>query len=154
MGILKYNDEKLRVVCKEVKKIDNTIKKDIDNIVSELKSSGAPFLLVTGLAANQIGLDKRIIVMKKIGKKIIIMINPQIIYGFIPIPTIDFCASLPKIMRIKKRSFFVKIKYLDIEKNIKNSVFFGSGACLVQHEIDHLNGKLIIDKKVFLKRFI
>lgn len=109
-----------------------------------------------GLAAPQIGILKRIIVVDA-GEGLLKMVNPQIISKVGQSLLEEGCLSFPgKLVEIQ-RAEEVAVSFTD-DKN-KNCIasFKGLTARAIQHEIDHLNGRLIIDylpwyKKVFLKR--
>jgi peptide deformylase len=73
------------------------------------------------------------------------MINPVIEKGYLLMTTIECCASLKGIWRLKKRFCFILLRYENLKREQKRKPFFFSTAQLLQHEIDHLNGKLIID---------
>ncbi|QSW37709.1 peptide deformylase [Candidatus Vidania fulgoroideae] len=95
-----------------------------------------------GLAATQIGTLKRIIILK-VKKKLITITNPKIIYKSVELfPSHEGCLSIPNYFKTIKRHKFIKIQgeiaHTAIEITVKNNI----AACL-QHEIDHLNGKLI-----------
>ncbi len=152
--ILNAKDSRLRVTSKPVKKIDKkitTLIKDLkDTLVVQKDPEGV------GLAAPQIGKNVRVFVMMP-EKDIKVVINPQIvslenIKGRKAKPEkkakkiMEGCLSLPHfygpISRIKK----VVIKYLDEEGKQIKETFEGMGAQIIQHEIDHLNGILFIDR--------
>ncbi|MBN2367525.1 peptide deformylase, partial [Candidatus Woesearchaeota archaeon] len=99
----------------------------------------------SGLAANQLGIRHRILVFKMIGNKIITLLNPVIISSSIPFFSLDMCASMPGILKIKKRCLIIRIRYIDLKKKENYVTLYGSIACTMQHELDHLDGKLIVD---------
>ena len=145
MNIIKHPDKRLRFICKEVTKIDSNIEKESKQIFDSLKSIGNSFTLINGLAANQIGLERRIVVLKRLGNKYLTMINPEIVSSSFPVLSVEICASLPKTIRIKRRKLFVKIRYQNLNGKYKSIDLFGLTSFTMQQEIDHLNGKLIID---------
>ncbi|MAG08511.1 hypothetical protein CMO89_03490 [Candidatus Woesearchaeota archaeon] len=144
MKIIKHPDERLKTKCKEVSKINLSVKKEANELFLALKSIDSPFKIVNGLAANQIGLNKRIVILKKTGR-FITMINPEIVSSVIPFLSIEICASLPKVIRIKKRKLIIKVKYLGLDNKIHKITLFGLSSFTMQQEIGHLNGKLIIN---------
>lgn len=92
-----------------------------------------------GLAAPQIGLNKRFFIMEKE-----LFINPEILkYSNDNITLEESCLSLPNESYEIKRSLRVRIKYIGLDNKIQNKYFTGQKARIVQHEFDHLNGKLI-----------
>ena len=94
-----------------------------------------------GLAANMIGVKKRIIVFDNNGTDMA-MLNPEIIEKSGEYETEEGCLSLPGI-RKTKRFHLITVKYLDINLKPKTEKFFGWSAQIIQHEIDHCNGILI-----------
>lgn len=97
-----------------------------------------------GLAANQIGVAKRIIVAKINGRKTV-MINPQIVKRFDEMHTKEEgCLSCPGVWKPVTRNRFIVVDYIDDKsKEHKNVSLADLSARIVQHEIDHLNGVLI-----------
>jgi peptide deformylase len=149
--ILKYPDKKLRKISKPVKKFDKNLK----NLVKEMfkimyKKNGI------GLAAIQLNISLQIIVIDKIHKlkKPIALINPKIKKKsgkILKIP--EGCLSVPKYRYItysRSKNIFVKYYNLYGEKLFLNAEDILS-VC-IQHEIDHLHGKLFIDYLSPLKK--
>ncbi|MFH1915690.1 MAG: peptide deformylase [Nanoarchaeota archaeon] len=97
------------------------------------------------MAANQIGLKRRIVVLKRLGGQYVTMLNPKICSSSIPFLSIEICASLPGRIRLKKRKVFLVVEYVDLseKKNVLRLSWFASFT--MQQELDHLDGKLIID---------
>jgi len=152
--ILNAKDPRLREVSKPVKAIDKKIKalvKDLkDTLVVQKDPEGV------GLAAPQIGKNVRVFVMMP-EKEIKVVINPEIVSLVTkksvkdkPEPKgkriMEGCLSLPHyygpIARIKK----IVLNYLSEDGNEKKETFEGMDAQIIQHEIDHLNGVLFIDR--------
>lgn len=145
MEILKYPDNRLNVKCNPVSDITLDIKEGINKMHKVFSNNLSLFGFASGLAANQIGLNDRIIIFKRLLSKPITMINPELVYSTFPFLSFDLCASVPGVIRPKKRNLYVNISYTDLD-GVKNSMrLFGSTACTFQHELDHLDGKLIID---------
>lgn len=95
-----------------------------------------------GLAAPQVGINKRIIVMLVKGFPIV-MINPEIITKKGVTSSTEGCLSRPNRFVKKIRSKNVEASYFDINGEVKNIRLYGLEATCLQHEIDHLNGILI-----------
>jgi len=104
-----------------------------------------------GLAAPQLGVSKRIIVVnafpnkKKSKPRSILMINPDILESSGQITSIEMCLSCPKKVVKINRFATIKIAYSDLTGAEYVGVFSNRTAAIIQHEIDHLNGKLISD---------
>ena len=95
-----------------------------------------------GMAANMIGIHKRIIVFLD-GDKYTIMLNPEIIKCSELYSTEEGCLSLLGGPRNCKRYKSIKVKWLTTEMKPKIKTFVGYTAQIIQHEIDHCNGILI-----------
>lgn len=146
--ILSDKSEKIQNINEEVRKIINEL---IETANSQTEPEAA------GLAAPQIGYNKRIILVRDFkilpesNKMIItniIMINPRIISESKD-EEIDWesCLSIPYMYGKVKRPFSIKVIYTDekgFEKKIKAKDFF---ARVIQHEVDHLNG-ILFDSKI------
>ncbi len=109
-----------------------------------------------GLAAPQVGVSKRAIVVD-VGEGAISLINPIIIQKRGQESGKEGCLSLPEVMVEIKRAQWIKYRGLDREGKIVEREAEGLLARAIQHEIDHLDGRLIIDyanpiKRIFLKK--
>lgn len=161
MAILKirtYPDEILKKKAEPVKQIDSAVQKLIDDMIETMHSSSG-----IGLAATQVGVSKRIIVidLSSVEKDSspIVIINPEIVESDSLIDSEEGCLSIPGYRSVIKRAGRVVVKGLDKEgKEIKVE---GTGllARALQHEIDHLDGILFVDrmgaikKELFKKRY-
>lgn len=142
-----YPDKILRKKSEKVKEITDAEKELIDNMFETMYRNNG-----IGLAAPQIGVLKRIIVVD-IGNGPISLINPEILKKKGKAISTEGCLSVPGVILKVKRASYVKVKGLT--KNGKQIVIKAKGllAFALQHEIDHLNGILIYDRAGFLKRF-
>ena len=103
-----------------------------------------------GLAAPQIGLNIRIFILDASSrdeeKKPMTMINPKIIsLDENKVPYEEGCLSFPEHFAEIDRPEKIKMEYLDEDNSKKISTFSGFESRIIQHELDHLNGKLFID---------
>ena len=111
-----------------------------------------------GLAAPQIGVLNRIIVMDcekddAANRKPIVMINPEIVYSSDEESTYEEgCLSIPEQFAEIKRPTSVQVRWLDTNGTEQEQEFQGLWSTCVQHEIDHLDGKLFIDYLGTIKR--
>ena len=94
-----------------------------------------------GLAANMIGIRKRIIVVLCDGIPLL-MLNPEIIKKSVQYDTEEGCLSIPGV-RKTRRYKKIKVKYLDLDMKPRIATYEGVTAQAIQHEIDHLDGILI-----------
>ena len=135
--------------CKPVSKKDN-----ISEIIQDLRDTAAAYEKshdCVGLAANQIGYDKKVIIVRihphgnyKGDKPFwMIMVNPVITNKTKEvIDSEEGCLSLEGTRTVKRYNG-VMVVYRDAKGKMQTSEFYGLEACIVQHEIDHLNGMLI-----------
>jgi peptide deformylase len=147
MTILQYPHEKLREKCEPVLKVTKEIKKIAKDMLKTLERTGG-----IGLAASQVGITKRIIVISMPEKeenerKRIIMINPEIIEEKNKTISEEGCLSLPKELKLNIERFEkIKVKGINIDEKEEKITAYGLLSFVFQHEIDHLNGVLIIDR--------
>ncbi|MBE6919276.1 MAG: peptide deformylase [Ruminococcaceae bacterium] len=94
-----------------------------------------------GMAANMIGVAKRIIVFDDEGAYTL-MYNPEIVKCSQPYEAEEGCLSLPGI-RKTKRYRSIKVRYQNLDFAVRLKTFTGWTAQIIQHEIDHCNGILI-----------
>lgn len=106
-----------------------------------------------GLAAPQIGINKKLMVVDIGDKNILRLINPIIIKAAGKEEMEEGCLSVPNIYVNIKRAKSVKIKALNENGRLVNFEATGLLARAILHEIDHLNGRLIIDHLNPIKRF-
>jgi peptide deformylase len=134
----------LHQVCLPVPKEDfDKAKKLITNLINASKGlNGFKGLVCLGLAANQIGATARIFVVRKRNKKYKVFINPSIIRKSEPVDSIEGCYSCPGEQVTMKRHSNIVVKAMNI---IGTLTLQGREALAFQHELDHLDGKLITD---------
>lgn len=150
--IIKLPDKRLRLKSEPVKQIDAGIKKLVDDMFETMYE--APGI---GLAAIQLGIAKRVIVMDLSKKdnehKPQVFINAEITWKSDEKATFEEgCLSIPEYYEEVERPAEVKVKYLDLDGKSHEIAGKGLlGTCL-QHEIDHTNGVLFIDHLSKLKR--
>jgi peptide deformylase len=137
--IVKHPDPVLREKCKAVKKFTPNLHKLLDDMAETMYEAEG-----VGLAAPQVGITKRVVVID-VGDGIIEMINPEIIEKkdeqFGP----EGCLSIPGLLGDVRRAKWVKAKALDRHGNEITVEGEDLLARAIQHEIDHLNGVLFID---------
>ena len=122
-------------------KSEEATKADIKTAKDLLDTLAANRAGCVGMAANMIGIRKRIIVFDNNGKDMVMM-NPVIIEKSGEYETEEGCLSLAGI-RKTKRFQFITVSYQDMEMKKKTEKFFGWTAQIIQHEIDHCSGILI-----------
>tara|TARA_Y100001970_G_scaffold162714_1_gene198923 strand:+ start:38686 stop:39210 length:525 start_codon:yes stop_codon:yes gene_type:complete len=152
--ILTVPDQALRKVSIMVDKVDRDVQKLMSDMLATMYS--APGI---GLAAIQIGVPKRVVVMdvsKDPDKKEpLYFVNPEITWKSKTNATYEEgCLSIPNQFANIERPDKCNVKYLDFNGNEKQIKAEGLLATCIQHEIDHLNGVLFIDYLSKLKKDI
>jgi len=142
----KYPHPVLRKVALPLTEVNRSTRHLIKSMTKIMYSYGA-----IGLAAPQVGNLKRVIIAD-IGEVLITMINPEIVTGTGEDFMEEGCLSLPDTAVNIGRNESVFVKYLDKDENEKEGEFKGLTARVIQHEVDHLNGMLIIDRGVLVDR--
>ena len=151
--ILIHPDPRLKKVCAPVADISDDLRKLADDMLETMYD--APGI---GLAAPQIGVMDRVIVMdcvKEDGEapQPMVMFNPEVILNSDDTNVYEEgCLSIPEQFAEVTRPKEVKVRWLDRDGNLQEQEFDGLWATCVQHEIDHLNGKLFIDYLGPMKR--
>ena len=142
LDILHYPDKRLRTVAKPVEKVDDTIRKLVEDMFETMYL--APGI---GLAATQVNVHQQIIVIDTSEDKSqpLCLINPEIIAEEGTESCDEGCLSVPDIYETVERSEKVTIKALN-EDGYEYTLEAGELlAVCIQHEIDHLKGKLFVD---------
>ncbi|WP_269915141.1 peptide deformylase [Acinetobacter sp. HY1485] len=150
LPILSFPDQRLRTIAKPVEKITAQIRQLVDDMFETMYD--APGI---GLAATQVDQHIQLIVMDLSENKDqpMVFINPKIT----PLtqekePYEEGCLSVPQIYDKVSRPTHVKIQYMNLESEIIEVEAEGLLAICIQHEMDHLNGKLFVDYLSPLKR--
>lgn len=137
--IRKYGDPILREVCRPVKKIGEGEKSIFSHMRGILFEIGA-----LGVAAPQIGISQRLIAIRVDGN-LIQLANPVIQDGWGKNVLTEGCLSIPEIFVKVSRSDRVMVEGVDERGKKREFEVEGIPARAIQHEIDHLNGTLIVD---------
>ncbi|MBT8120811.1 MAG: peptide deformylase [Gammaproteobacteria bacterium] len=142
LDILHYPDKRLRTVAKPVETVDASIKKLVDDMFETMYV--APGI---GLAATQVNVHKQVIVIDISEEKNqpLCLINPQIIAEEGTESCDEGCLSVPDIYETIKRSEKVTVKALDQNGDEYTLQADELLAVCIQHEMDHLKGKLFVD---------
>jgi len=150
LEVLHFPDKRLRKVAVPVKKVDDEIKNIIEQMFFTMYEEKG-----IGLAATQVNIHKRIIVIdvSENKDKKIFLINPEIISLSDDIDSMEEgCLSVPGFYENVSRPKTVKVSSLDYDGKQIEIEANGLLSTCIQHEIDHLNGKLFVDHISSLKR--
>lgn len=146
LEVLKFPNPLLRKKCEKVQEIDDEIVKIAHDMAETMYTKKG-----VGLAAPQVGISKQIIVLD-VSDGLITLINPEITLTEGTCTMEEGCLCLPKISVEVERHANIQVKGIDL---YGKPVSFDADelmARVFQHEIDHLGGKLIIDKLSKVKR--
>ena len=151
LEILKYPHPTLKKRSKEVERIDEGIKRLIRDMAETLYEANG-----IGLAACQIGVPQRVIVLDispiDPQQSFFAMINPEIISQEGEIDHEEGCLSVPDCFEKVKRKEKICVRGISPEGKEMEVAGEGILAFALQHEIDHINGVLILDRMSYLKR--
>ena len=140
-------DPRLKICSEEVDTVDGEVRKLVDNMFDTMYSTGG-----IGLAAVQVGVHKRVIVIdveqeeEGVKGNPLVIINPEIVENSVELNEYqEGCLSFPDQYAKVTRPKTVKIKFLDYDGNEQIIDADGLLATCIQHEIDHINGVVFVD---------
>jgi len=150
-SILIHPDPRLKRTCEPVATITEEVRKLASDLLETMY-----FAPGIGLAAPQVGVMKRMIVMDCIKNgppRPMVLVNPRVTWGSEDMAIYEEgCLSIPDQYADVKRPAEVRVAWTDLDGAEQEEQFAGIWATCVQHEIDHLNGKLFIDYLGLMKR--
>jgi peptide deformylase len=149
LPVLHFPDKRLRTIAKSVEQITPEIKQIAKDMLETMYEENG-----VGLAATQVNIHQRIAVMdiSEERDQPIILINPSIIEQSGEEESQEGCLSVPETNANVKRSEFVTVEFLNIKGEKEVLEADGLLAVCIQHELDHLKGKLFIDYLSTLKQ--
>ena len=140
LKILKVGDEALRKVCRPVDEVTPRIKILLDDMTETMRAADG-----VGLAAPQVGVLRRIVVIETPDEGLIELINPKIIAYSGEQESEEGCLSVPGRWGVTKRPMHVTVRAMNREGKTFDITGSGLLAKAFCHEIDHLDGKLYTD---------
>ncbi|MBU3017640.1 peptide deformylase [Paraglaciecola agarilytica] len=149
LEVLRFPDERLRTVAAPVEKIDGTIKTLISDMLETMTDENG-----IGLAATQINVHKRVVVIDVSEKQDNpqVFINPEITHMDGTTISEEGCLSVPNNYAKVERAETISVNALDENGDAFTLDADGLLAICIQHELDHLKGKLFVDYLSPLKR--
>lgn len=151
MPILIHPDPRLKKVCTAVPDLSDDLRALAKNMLATMYDAPG-----VGLAAPQVGVLERLIVLDCIkdgDPEPVVMFNPEVLLSSDDLNTYEEgCLSIPEQFAEVTRPAEVRVGWLDENGTPQEKDFDGLWATCVQHEIDHLNGKLFIDYLGPMKR--
>jgi peptide deformylase len=151
LHVCTYPEEILRQPAEPITEIDEEVFKLVDHMTETMYS--APGI---GLAATQVGVAKQVLVAdiapRRPESELIVLINPQIVAAEGEVIFEEGCLSVPDYQAEVKRHEKITVRGLNLKGEEVEIEAEGLLAVVLQHEIDHLNGVLFIDRLSKLKR--
>lgn len=149
LEILTHPDPRLRQIAKPVSQVDKRIQQLVDDMFETMHKA-----LGIGLAATQVNIHKRVVVIDVSDNKDDprVFINPEITELHGEEEMKEGCLSVPGFQEVVKRAESIRVTALDKDGQSFELETGGLLAVCVQHEIDHLNGKLFTDYLSKLKQ--
>ncbi len=149
LEILEYPDPRLRTVAAPVAAVDDEIRELAANMLETMYA--APGI---GLAATQVDVHRRLLVIDISEDKSdpLVLINPEIVAAEGRIRNDEGCLSVPEIYESVERAETIRVRALDRDGKAFELDAGGLLAICIQHEMDHLEGKLFVDYLSELKR--
>lgn len=149
LAILQYPDERLHKVAKKVEAITERVQKLINDMAETMYSAPG-----VGLAATQVDVHQRIIVIdvSENHNDLLVLINPELIESEGESKCEEGCLSVPGIYDLVKRAEKITVKAVNVkgEEFVLNAE--GLLAVCIQHEMDHLMGKVFVEHLSHLKQ--
>ncbi len=149
LRILEFPDPRLRKKAAPVEQVDDALRQLVDDLFETMYE--APGI---GLAATQVDVHRRLLVADVCAEKVEphVLINPEILEKDGSTVTEEGCLSVPGYFEEVERAEHIKVRFLDREGKQQEREFEGLLAVCVQHEMDHLEGKLFVDYLSEIKR--
>ena len=149
LPIIEFPDPRLRTVAKPVERVDESLRRLIEDMFETMYA--APGI---GLAATQVDFHQRLLVLdvSEDQSRPMVFINPEILAAEGSQTYQEGCLSVPGIYAEVKRADSIVVRFLDREGKQQELAAEDLLATCIQHEMDHLDGKLFIDYLSPLKR--
>ena len=149
LDVLRFPDDRLRTVANPVLAVDNEIKQLVSDMFETMKAENG-----IGLAATQVNVHKRVVVMdiSEQQNSPRVFINPEITHKDGKTVSEEGCLSVPNNYAKIERAEHIIVNALDTDGDEFTLEAEGLLAICIQHELDHLKGKLFVDYLSPLKR--
>jgi peptide deformylase len=149
LAILEYPDPKLRTRAEPVAVVDDAVRQLADDLLETMYAANG-----VGLAATQVDIHRRVIALdvSESRDQPLILINPELLSAEGKGPAEEGCLSLPGIYDKLSRATRIRVRALDVQGKPFEMDAEGLLAVCIQHEMDHLEGKLFVDYLSELKR--
>lgn len=145
-----YPDKRLKTVCAPVDAVDDAVREIWADMVETMEAMPG-----VGLAAPQIGVLLRLAVVdaSEARGQAVLMANPEVLHASAKLREHDEASpNLPGFSAVIKRPRAVTVQFLNVSGEVEERDFVGLWATSVQHQIDHLNGRMYFDNLSKMKR--
>lgn len=149
LPILRFPDPRLKTVASPVEKIDDSIRRLAHDMAETMYEAPG-----VGLAATQVDVHKRLIVIDISDTKseLLILVNPELLEHDGLQVCEEGCLSVPGIYDKVERAEHVVVRYLDLDGKTQTISADGLLAVCLQHEMDHLEGRVFVEHLSLLKQ--
>lgn len=149
LQILQYPDERLHTIAKPVFEVDNATREVVKNMADTMYAAPG-----VGLAASQVDVHEQIIVVdiSEAHDQLRVFINPEILSKTGELTGEEGCLSVPGIYEDVRRAEKITVRALDLQGVIFTLEAEGFLAVCIQHEIDHLQGRVFVEYLSKLKQ--
>jgi peptide deformylase len=149
LDIMHFPDPRLRTKAKLVASVDDTVRALVGDMFETMYE--APGI---GLAATQVNVHLRVIVVDTSTDRTapLCLINPEILETHGESPAEEGCLSVPDVFEVVYRAESIRVRALGEDGKVTEFDASGLLAVCIQHEMDHLDGKLFVDRLSELKR--
>ena len=149
-AFLPYTDPRLHRAAEPVEAVTETVQMIWDDMIDTMDAMPG-----VGLAAPQIGIMQRLAVVDASEKRgqVVRMANPEILHESVQLRSHEEASpNLPGVSALVKRPRAVTVRFLNDRGEVEDRDFVGLWATSVQHQIDHLNGRVYVDHLTPLRR--
>lgn len=149
LNILKYPDERLHTVAKPVTQVDDRIRQLVADMAETMYEAKG-----IGLAATQVNVHERVVVidLSEERNQLLVLINPTITHKTGETTYEEGCLSVPGIYETVSRAERVSVEALNLQGETFTLETDGLLAICIQHELDHLAGKVFVEYLSTLKQ--
>lgn len=149
LAILRFPDPRLRTVAAPVTRIDDNLRRLARDMAETMYE--APGI---GLAATQVDVHQRLIVVdaSETRDQLLTLVNPEVVEMAGEQMGEEGCLSVPGVYDKVRRADWVRVRYLDLEGKERTIEASGLLAVCLQHEMDHLEGRVFVDHLSLLKQ--
>ena len=149
LAILEHPDPRLRLAAAPVDSFDDALGRLVDDLCETLRASGG-----IGLAAPQVGVARRVLVIDLSGGALPpeVYVNPEVLHAAIPALVEESCLSVPGVVGNVVRATRLGVRARTLTGEMFETELEDMHAVCLQHELDHLDGRLFVDRLSWWRR--